>query len=371
MFAVHGLLFSQQTTPPAGAVATPPSAPKAAGPSAAGAITLSLPNGDRLSGNLKHADGKELLISTEAAGDVTVSWAKLASVQSAGPMVVETHDHREFIGTLAGAPDTIVVTPASGPPATIPVGQIAFIVDQPTWQQIVAHPSLAEAWSGVASLGLSMISATQNARSFNGGFNLTRQTPPLAWLPPSSRTLLAFQGNYGKLSQPGFPTVLTDLYTGSLEQDKYLAQRLFIFGDALLNHNRAQGVQLQQNWGGGVGWTVFATPTVNGDVKVDLHYLRQALYGASAVNNLLAATLAQTYARKLVRGLVFTEALSAAPALTQSNAYQASGSSSLTMPVSKRLGLNVSLIDSIIGNPQPGFRKNSLQFTTGIQFSVK
>jgi len=40
------------------------------------------------------------------------------------------------------------------------------------------------------------------------------------------------------------------------------------------------------------------------------------------------------------------------------------------MPVYKKLGFAVSVIDNLLNNPQVGYKKNSLQFSTGFAFSL-
>jgi hypothetical protein len=40
------------------------------------------------------------------------------------------------------------------------------------------------------------------------------------------------------------------------------------------------------------------------------------------------------------------------------------------MPVYKKLGFSVSVIDNFLNNPQVGYKKNSLQFSTGFAFSL-
>jgi hypothetical protein len=41
------------------------------------------------------------------------------------------------------------------------------------------------------------------------------------------------------------------------------------------------------------------------------------------------------------------------------------------MPLYKAFSINISLIDNYLNNPQPGFKRNSLQFTSGFQYAFK
>ncbi len=56
--------------------------------------TLTLSNGDRLTGSISDSDGKALTLKTEYAGDVKVKWSAIKDVSSAKPIYVVTSDRR-------------------------------------------------------------------------------------------------------------------------------------------------------------------------------------------------------------------------------------------------------------------------------------
>ena len=56
--------------------------------------------------------------------------------------------------------------------------------------------------------------------------------------------------------------------------------------------------------------------------------------------------------------------------MEQRNAFSATGTTSVRMPVYKALGFSVSIIDNFLNNPQVGYQKNSLQFSTGFALSL-
>ena len=77
--------------------------------------------------------------------------------------------------------------------------------------------------------------------------------PAENWLKLRSRTIFGFNEAYGKVTQPGSPTLKTSLYHIGAEQDWYLSPRVFVFGQALFDHSFSQGLDLQQTYGGGLG----------------------------------------------------------------------------------------------------------------------
>ncbi|MGH9479617.1 MAG: DUF481 domain-containing protein, partial [Terriglobales bacterium] len=159
------------------------------------------------------------------------------------------------------------------------------------------------------------------------------------------------------------------IYTASLEQDQDVNKRLFGFGSTELNHNIAQGLELQQAYGGGVGWKLIASAPVQLDLRADIHWTHQRFL--SAVNDsFLASSFTESLREAVGRKLVWTESISLTPSYTNGLAYQMSGISAWAVPIYGSLSLNFTASDSYLNNPQPGFLRNSLQYTTGIQIAL-
>jgi hypothetical protein len=85
--------------------------------------------------------------------------------------------------------------------------------------------------------------------------------------------------------------------------------------------------------------------------------------------HLVASTLTEDYTRKWGK-LQFSEKLLADVAWNNASAFSASGTSSVRLPVYKRLAFSVSTIDNFLNNPQIGFKKNSFQFITGFALNL-
>ena len=88
-------------------------------------------------------------------------------------------------------------------------------------------------------------------------------------------------------------------------------------------------------------------------------------------HNLIGAVFAQDYAHKLAKGIQFLEQITVIPEFNESSAYAATANASLNVPVYKRLSFSISLADSFLNDPPPGFKKNSFQLTTGLTYTLK
>ncbi len=59
------------------------------------------------------------------------------------------------------------------------------------------------------------------------------------------------------------------------------------------------------------------------------------------------------------------------PAWNDFDAYSAIFAAGLQLPTYKRFSLNVNLLDNYLNQPAVGFKSNSLQFITGILYTLK
>ena len=213
--------------------------------------------------------------------------------------------------------------------------------------------------------------ATQQSRTFTSAINLVRTVPDEDWLRRRNRTQVDFTFSYGTVAQPDTPTLKTDIYHGDIQRDEYLTASVFGFGQASFDHNFSQGLDLQQTYGGGLGWSVIKRPNETLDLKAGITYVRQEFQSASANQNLAGSIFEEEFTKGLRRGIKFTEQLIIAPAWTNSNALTASGNATLTVPAYKRTNFTLGTIDNYLHNPPPGFKKNSFQFIMGLNYTLR
>ncbi len=272
----------------------------------------------------------------------------------------------------------IQVTPAPGaPPQSIPVADAAQILDQAAFQKAMTRtPGFLSDWAGTITLGASLVQATQDSRTATGALNLVRAEPTESWLNPSYKTSIIFAESYGELSQPSTPTIRTSITHGAVEQDKYFAPSVFAFGQADFDHNFSQGLELQQTYSGGIGWTALKSATQELDLKASASYIRQQFQTGSngvptPVKSLVGSVFGEHYHRKLPRGASLDQNLTFTPAWNDTSAYSALFNTLLAMPVFKRLSVSASVADTFLDDPPVGFKKNSFQFTLGITYAFK
>ena len=366
---------------------------------------LTLKNDDRFTGQLLNSTGTEIKFKTDLAGEVTVKWENVKELKSKRDFAVVPKDVKDardsakvpqgaikigekgiLVSPLSTAKPEISAAPAgpnAKPGATtpeaaaakeIPTAKIAVIVDDSTYQnEIHKRIGFKSGWDGHITTGTSMIFSTQDSYLFQADTALKRSVPTVNWLDPKLRTTINFTLSAGKTTQPNTPETITNIFHVDAERDEYFSPKGYYLQGLSFDHNYSQGLVLQQNYGLGIGATLFKEKNSEFDVTTDLHYESQhfnATANVSELNlDLVGSTLTEAFTAKWGK-IHFDEKLLADIAWNQANAFSASGNSSVRLPVYKKLAFSVSTIDTFLNNPQIGYKKNSLQFTTGFALNL-
>jgi putative salt-induced outer membrane protein YdiY len=342
---------------------------------------LILTNGEKLIGHLERATGETVTFKSDSVGEITVEWSKIKELHSSQKFAViekgvklrkRADSSTVPQGAISANGRTLTVESAPGAaPQNIPVGNAAHVMDEPAFQSDVLHtPGFLEAWNGAVTAGASLVESTQHSETLTGAIHLVRAIPTVNWLDARDRTIVDFSTSYGELSQPNTPKLKTDIYHAGAERDEYFTGRVYAFGQLSYDHNFSQGLDLEQTYGGGIGWTVVKTANETFDLKGSADYQKEQFQQSSVNQNLFGSMFAEAWSRKFLRQITFVEQLSITPAWNNLNAYAAAGNASLAVPVYKRLSFTAGVIDTFLNNPPPAFKKNSFQFTTGLTYTV-
>ena len=351
-------------------------------------------NGDQLTGKLLREIGGSVTFHSDIAGDVIVTWDKIKSIHTSQQFAViqqGQHVTRKTADTdvaqgVVQVQDDQVLKVATGTGGDYqrhyPGEEHSTVIDEATYggKEVRRNPSFLYGWTGSITAGATAVEATQNSRGFTGAVALVRRIPTVDWLDPRNRTIFDFTGAYGTVTQPGTVGTKTNIIHFDAEHDWYFSPRFYFLVDSSFDHNYSQGLDLQQLYGAGIGYTVIKTPKQELDVKFDIHYERQQYFVTPNIvppppltpsKNLIGANFGDTYMRKLPKGLVFNQGAVITPAFNQSNAYSAVATAGLLFPVYKRLGFSVGALDDFLNDPAAGSKKNSFQFTAGVTYTLK
>ncbi len=343
-------------------------------------------NGDQLTGTLERATGDSFVFKSDVVGEVTVSAEKIKELHTNGKFVALKKD--EKITRTSKQPSTIAYgdnaltmsATSSSAVEVIPVKNLAYLIDSTTFnQEVTSNPGIWYGWHGTISGGITLIEATQTGQNYNAALNLIRQIPTIAYLPPRTRSTINLLETYGKIDQPFVPTTpptlasvtKTNIFHADAEHDKYFTSHIYGLVGTSFDHNFSQGLNLQQIYGLGLGWTVIQTPVHEFDVKADVHYERQDFQPPTPSTDLVGSSFTELYHRNLPAKMLFTESGTFIPAWNDFNAYSAIFAAGLQLPTYKRFSLDFNVLDNYLNRPAIGFKSNSLQFITAIAYTLK
>jgi hypothetical protein len=382
---------ASSTATPARAQATPPAA-KA--PAAKPPVPRPSPdvivftNGDQLSGTLERGVGNSIVFKSDMAGEITVTLDKVRELHSSGSFAVLRKDvpvSRKTVtpGTVIYGDGKLTVAAPTAAPETVPAAQVAYIIDQPTYdKELERQPGPRYGWTGAVNGGSTIVRSTDYGETYTAGIALARAIPAVPYLPARNRTTFNLQETYGKLTSPVIPqttppspaaVTVTSIFHTAAERDEYFSPKFFALGQTSFDHNYSQGLNLQQVYGGGIGWTAIKSGKQELDLKASVQYEVQQYLASSGTPNqdLIGSTISEAYHRNLPYKLVFSESLNALPAWNNTSAYSANGTVGLAMPVFKRLSLTVRTTDNFLNDPATGYNKNSFQFVTAAAYTLK
>lgn len=341
-------------------------------------------NGDQLTGTLEREVGDSVVFKSDMAGEITVSTAKIKELHSNGQFVLlEKGEMVKRIarpsGKLQYADNQVSI--GGEKPQTVPVKNLAYAIDSATFKkEVLTNPTPLQGWTGAITGGATLVRATDYGETLTFGLGLARIVPTVSFLPPRTRSTINVLETYGKLTSPVIPqttpptpaaTTKTSIFHADAEHDKYFSPRLYALANTSFDHNFSQGLNLQQIYGGGLGYTVLQSPVQQLDVKVDVHYERQNFFAPTPNDNLVGSIFGEAYHRNLPHKILFTESGSFIPAWNDSSAYSATFGAGLVLPTYKRLSVNLNMLDNYLNNPAVGYNKNSYQFVTGISYALK
>src|SRR5271170_2994833 len=343
-------------------------------------------NGDQLTGTLERATGDSFVFKSDVVGEVTVSADKIKEMHAGGKFVALKKGEKitrtsKQPGTVTYSDNTVTMAATSSSAVeAVPVKDLAYLIDNATYnQEVTSNPGIWYGWHGSIAGGITLIEATQTAQNYTAAVNLVRLIPTVDFLPPRTRSTINILETYGKIDQPFIPTTpptlasvtKTNIFHADAEHDKYFTPKLYGLVGVSFDHNFSQGLNLQQIYGIGVGWTIIKTPVQEFDVKADVHYERQDFQPPTLSTNLVGSSFTELCRRNLPARIIFTESGTFIPAWNDSDAYSAVFAAGLQLPTYKRFSLNINLLDNYLNQPAIGFKSNSLQFVTAISYTLK
>jgi hypothetical protein len=336
-------------------------------------------NGDRLSGHLKLATPNSVTFSGLVTGDVFLNWKDIKEL-NLGSSVISIVNSQTPQGFSANGPvievraTDLCVKMKTQCLQTFLISQLisASVVGPVSSPKSPAANPYFKAVGGTLKISPeSVIRATQKQTQLAGVFDLGLLTNSEDAFKHQA-TNIALEANYSDSRKPGGAAVITELYSGTIQQNFYITDTKsedapYLYGVTNFYHNLSLGMNLAQSYGVGIG--------LDGDhgrssytLAADVRYIGEDLYSPGKPLSLAAAGLTEQYSYTLPwHDINFYERILFLPTFNDSHAFQVRGTTGLDFPIRSNISLDVDLLDDYIRNAPP----KSLQNFAKVTFSFK
>lgn len=341
-----------------------------------------LKNGDRLTGSIAKSDGKQLVIKTDYAGDVTVKFDAIQSITSTGDLNV-TIGGKTVVGPVTTSGDDVVVATRTAGPVEAPKASVTLMrspAEQAAYEKSL-HPGWSEGWAGGLNLGFAVTAGNSETKNLNVAFNAVR-TGFHDKLILYTNSIYAVNDKITP-TQPA-PVTTANSTGGGARYDRDLTPRTFGFVNGDFFANSLQDLDLRSIMGGGFGMHVIKNAASTLDVLAGLNYTHETFSNVpsptpppltySYSNSSAALTLGDAFTHKIGKSTVVTQSFLLYPNLSDTGQYRGTFNLGTVTKINKWLGWQNSFGDVFDTNPPaalPRIERNDVQFATGLNVSFK
>ncbi len=256
------------------------------------ADTVTLKNGDKLTGRIVKADGKTLTIKTEFAGTVTIDFAAVTQITSDETLNLMLKDGQKVVGKLAAASDSrIEVETADTGKVALAKDAIATLrskeeeVAYQAEMERLRNPGIMDLWAGAADFGLALTSGNSSTSTLTLGVGAARITPrdklsvnAFALRASDKRDVIV----NGVKKRDSVATA--NRAGGGIRYDVNISKKLFAFGFGDFDFNEFQLIDFRGVFGGGLGYHALKNERAVLDLFAGGDY-NKTYFGADTVNN--------------------------------------------------------------------------------------
>jgi putative salt-induced outer membrane protein len=333
---------------------------------AAGADTVVLKNGDRLTGTIEVSDGHDVTLKTDYAGEIKIKWPSVTQVTTDKPLYVVTPDKKTVSGTLTTDGTDLVIHTTSAGTVQVPMEKVTVVrsSDAETAYEKSLHPGLIEGWKGGVNLGFALARGNSATTDLTTGFTADRKTL-------NDEITMYETSLYTSNDQPGGGTTANSI-VGGIKYDRNFTKRIFGFVSADFTHDELQDLNVRQIYSGGLGLHVINTPNTTFDVLAGGNYTRETYSsdGTQVDRNLAGVTLGELFMHKFGKSTTVNEVFYFYPDLSNTGEYRFSLDAASVTKINSWLGWQMSVSDRYVTNPPiVGTKSNDVIFSTGINVS--
>src|ERR1700684_3055538 len=320
---------------------------------AASADSVTLRNGDHLSGTIITSDGKDLTLKTEYAGEIKIKWDAVKEVSSDKALYVVPSEKKTVNGTITSDGTNLIVHTSGSSEVRVPLAQVTIVrsADQQAAYEKSLHPSLLEGWKGGVNIGFALARGNSDTTNLSTGVTADRKT--------LTDELTIYESSIYSSNGGVNSGVTANEIMGGIKYDRNFTKRLFVFVSGDFTHDELQGLNLRSIYSGGLGWHWINNPNTTLDLLGGVNYTRETYSGggtsttpATSVNrNLPGITAGEIFMHKFGASTVVTQDFYFYPDLNDISQYRFSVDAGSVTKINKGLGGQLSFSDRFVTDP--------------------
>ena len=315
---------------------------------------ITLRNGDRLTGTISSADGTNLNLKTDYAGDLSIKWDAIQSISSDQPLFVTPKTGSMIVGTVSTADDKLQIATKTGGTVEVDKGAVKTMRSE-------SEQRAYGAWGGFLDSGLSLSRGNSDTTNFTLGATAARTT--------EKDKIGAFVNTiYSTGTTNGVTLTTASPVHAGVRFDFNLSARTFAFVFSDFDHDRFQDLDLRNVIGGGLGRHVIKSDATNFDVFAGGSLNQE--YFTTFTRRSGEALIGESFDHKLSSAFSIKERLEFYPDLSSLGDYRVVFDTAAIAKISKILSWQIDASDRYITNPVNGLKGNDLLFTTGVRVAL-
>jgi putative salt-induced outer membrane protein YdiY len=316
------------------------------------AATVTLKNGDQISGELQQLSGDVLTFKSSVFGEVKIPWKEVQKLDAAEPVRVELKDGSIVKGRLAVDDDAVTVAESeAGQSQPLARKQVA------AFNPPVIDPSVQ--YSGHLNLGgaFNRGNSDEDQLNLNGEF--------IARTPEERYTV---SGEVNEAKSDGVKT--TSNRRLLLQYDNFLDRKNYVYARARAESDEMADLNLRTSLGGGYGRQFLENDITKLSGEVGLNYVHED-YDVSPDQSFPTLSVGYKYDRKFLdKKLVFFNSVTLDANLDDTEDLLAHGRIGFRVPLAKNLNVSTQLNVDYDNQPADGAKKTdtALVFSLGYGF---
>ncbi|HTD43187.1 MAG TPA: DUF481 domain-containing protein [Bryobacteraceae bacterium] len=330
---------------------------------AAFADQVTMKNGDRLSGTIVKSDAKNLVMKTEFAGDVTISWDAVTAITSTTQLHVALKDGQTVVGTVTTTPEGrfTIATKETGAVTAARDSVVAIRSDQEQAEiDRYNNPRLTDLWTGFLDLGYANTHGNVNTSTFSLSTNAIRATT-------RDKITAYYTSVFSNTNASGTKLTTANAKRGGVSYSLNIQPKWFVFGSVDLESDEFQSLDLRFVPAGGAGYHVIKSASTALDLDLGASANRE-FFSTGLDRNAFAILVGQELDHKINGAVTLHEKLFFYPEPNGGN-YRINFDTTAAATIRKWLSWQFTVSDRYLSNPLPGRKTNDILLTTGLRLT--